>query len=51
MARIRDDRSRSRFPTAGDLPVAIRFYAVRVGGKQPTAKVILPKLFTGSLAH
>lgn len=50
VARIGDD-FRSRFPTAGDLPVSIRFYAVRVGGKQPTAKVILPKLFSGSLQH
>jgi hypothetical protein len=50
VARISDD-FRSRFPTAGELPVSIRFYAVRVGGKQPTAKVILPKLFSGSLAH
>jgi hypothetical protein len=40
-----------RFPTAGDLPVAIRFQPVRVGGKQPTAKAILPKLFTGSAPH
>jgi len=50
VARIRDDFGR-RFPTAGDLPVSIRFYAVRTGGKQPTAKVILPKLFTGTLPH
>jgi sulfite reductase beta subunit-like hemoprotein len=50
VSRICDD-FRSRFPTAGDLPVSIRFYAVRAGGKQPTAKVILPKLFGGSLPH
>jgi sulfite reductase beta subunit-like hemoprotein len=49
VARIRDDFQR-RFPTAGTLPVSIRFHAVRTGGKQPTAKAILPKLF-GALRH
>ena len=46
--RIRDDFG-NRFPTAGDLPVSIRFHAVRAGGKQPTAKAILPKLFSAAL--
>jgi hypothetical protein len=41
----------SRFPSAGDLPVAIRFQPVKVGGKQPTAKAILPRLFTGAAPH
>jgi hypothetical protein len=50
VARITEDFE-NRFPTAGDLPVSIRFHAVRAGGKQPTAKVILPKLFTGTLRH
>ena len=48
--RIRDD-FRNRFPTAGDLPVSIRFHAVKTGGKQPTAKAILPKLFSTALHH
>jgi hypothetical protein len=46
--RIREDFG-TRFPTAGDLPVSIRFHAVRAGGKQPTAKAILPKLFSNGL--
>lgn len=41
----------SRFPTAGEVPVAIRFHPVRVGGKQPTAKAVLPKLFSGAPSH
>ena len=41
----------TRFPTAGDLPVSIRFHAVKSGGKQPTAKAILPKLFTARVHH
>lgn len=48
--RIQDDFAR-RFPSAGDLPVSIRFHPVRAGGKQPTAKAILPKLFVGSMKH
>jgi hypothetical protein len=40
-----------RFPSAGALPVAVRFQQVRVGGRQPTAKAILPKLFTGGAHH
>ena len=50
VSRIRDDFG-NRFPTAGDLPVSIRFHAVKTGGKQPTAKVILPKLFSTALHH
>jgi hypothetical protein len=50
VARISEDFG-NRFPTAGELPVSIRFHAVRSGGKQPTAKAILPKLFTGALRH
>jgi hypothetical protein len=49
VGRIRDDFA-NRFPTAGDLPVAIRFHAVRAGGKQPTAKSVLPRLF-GAMRH
>jgi hypothetical protein len=49
VSRIRDDFAH-RFPTAGDLPVVIRFHPVRAGGKQPTAKTVLPKLF-GALRH
>lgn len=46
--RIREDFG-NRFPTAGDLPVSIRYHAVRAGGKQPTAKIILPRLFSNGL--
>jgi hypothetical protein len=50
LQRVKDDFS-SRFPSAGELPVAIRFHAVRAGGRQPTAKAILPRLFAGSAKH
>ena len=43
--RLRDDFS-TRFPSAHDLEVTIRYYEVAAGGERPTAKAILPELFS-----
>lgn len=42
--RIRVDFT-SRFPSVDQLDIDVRFYEVAVGGPQPTAKDILPRLF------
>ena len=44
--RLRDDFS-NRFPSAHDLEVSIRYFEVTAGSDRPTAKVVLPELFTG----
>lgn len=48
VTRVHEDFA-NRFPSAGDLPVTIRFHGVKAGGKHPTAKAILPKLFAAAL--
>lgn len=44
--RLREDFS-SRFPSAHDLEVWIRYVEVSADSERPTAKVILPVLFSG----
>jgi GGDEF domain-containing protein len=44
--RLREDFS-NRFPSAHDLEVSIRYVEIGPGSDRPTAKAILPELFTG----
>jgi hypothetical protein len=46
--RLREDFS-SRFPSAHDLEVWIRYHEVAPGSERPTAKAILPELFVSQL--
>ncbi len=45
LARVRSDFA-SRFPAANDLAVSVRFHEVARGSAHPTAKDILPGLFS-----